>query len=122
MLIYLEREQVEALARELHDTAQARWWLTDIASPMLEQFLKRQWSGKLKAGNAPMKFFPPEGSAFFEPCGFKEAEFRSMWDESWRLKRTMRGARLWRFLSLFYSKERNELGRRMSGVVLLRAD
>lgn len=122
LLIYLTREQVAGLGRELHDSAQARWWLTDLASPMLEQFLKRQWSGKLQQGNAPMQFFPPEGSAFFEPLGFREAEFRSMWDESLRLNRTMRLSWLWRLLTPLYSKQRQEAGRRMSGVVLLSAD
>jgi methyltransferase (TIGR00027 family) len=119
LLVYLTREQVGGLARELHDAAQARWWLTDLASPMLEKFLKRQWANKLQQGNAPMQFFPPEGTAFFASFGFREAEFRSMWDESWRLKRTMRGAWLWRFLSLLQPKARHEAGRRMSGVVLL---
>ena len=119
LLIYLRRDQVGALAQEVHDTARARWWLTDIASPMLEQFLKRQWSSKLQQGNAPMQFFPPEGTAFFKPFGFTEAEYRSMWDESWRLNRTMRLAWLWRMFSLVQSRARHEAGRRMSGVVLL---
>ena len=119
LLIYLEREQVAALGREVRDTARARWWMSDIASPMLEQYLKRQWSRKLEEGRAPMKFFPPEGTAFFEPLGYREAEFRSLWDDSWRLKRTMRLAWLWRALSLVQSKKAREAGRRMSGVVLL---
>jgi methyltransferase (TIGR00027 family) len=119
LLVYLTREQVGGLARELHDAAQARWWLTDLASPMLEKFLKRQWSNRLAQGNAPMQFFPAEGTKFFEPFGFIESEFRSMWDESWRLKRTMRMARLWWVLSLLQPKARHEAGRRMSGVALL---
>ena len=119
LLIYLDREQVGALAQEVRDAARARWWLTDIASPMLEQFLKRQWSSKLQQGNAPMKFFPPEGTAFFEPFGFTEAEYRSMWDESWRLNRKMRMAWLWRMVGMLQSKARHEAGRRMSNVALL---
>jgi len=119
LLIYLEREQVADLARDLHDIAKARWWLTDLASPMLLKFLERQWQPKLKQGNAPFRFGPAEGTAFFEPHGWREAEFRSTWDESKRLKRTMSGAWLWTLLSKFQSAQRREAGRRMSGIVLL---
>jgi len=122
LLIYLTRDQVGGLAREVHDVAKARWWLTDIASPMLEKFLKRQWSKKLSEGNAPMQFFPPEGTAFYQPFGYREEEYRSMWDESWRLKRTMRLAWLWRIMGLLQPRARQEEGRRMSGVALLRSD
>ena len=75
------------------------WWLTDLASPMLLKFLEKQWPPKLKQGNAPFRFGPAEGTAFFEPYGWREAEFRSTWDESMRLKRTMPGAWLWKLLS-----------------------
>jgi O-methyltransferase involved in polyketide biosynthesis len=119
LLIYLEAEDVRALARDLHDVAQARWWLTDLASPMLLKFLERQWQPKLREANAPFKFGPAEGTAFFAPAGWKEAEFRSTWDESQRLHRTMPGAWLWKLLSRLQSKQRREAGRRMSGVVLM---
>lgn len=119
LLVYLTAEQVGSLARDLRDVAQARWWLTDLASPMLQKFLEKRWGPRLAAGNAPMQFFPADGTAFFAPHGWREAEFRSTWDESWRLKRAMRGAWLWRLLSVFYSKQRQEAGRRMAGTVLL---
>ena len=119
LLVYLEREQVEELARDLHDIAQARWWLMDLASPMLLEFLEKQWQPKLTQGNAPFRFGPAEGTAFFEPFGWRETEFRSTWDESKRLDRTMPGAWLWNLLSKFQSAQKREAGRRMSGIVLL---
>ena len=119
LLIYLTSGQVVDLARELHDIAKAKCWLTDLASPMLLKFLERQWAPKLKSGNAPFQFGPAEGTAFFAPYGWREAEFRSTWVESFRLHRTMPGAWLWQFLSQFQSKRRREAGRRMSGIVLL---
>ena len=119
LLVYLTAGQVADLARELHDVAKARWWLSDLASPMLLKFLARKWSPKLKEGNAPFQFGPAEGTAFFQPFGWREAEFRSTWVEAWRLKRTMRGAWLWRAISWFQSEQRQEAGRRMSGIVLL---
>lgn len=122
LLIYLEAEQVADLARDLREFSSARWWLTDLASPLLLKYLGRRWQSKLAAGNAPFRFGPAEGTAFFAPFGWREAEFRSTWDESWRLDRTMPFGRFWKFLSMFQSKRRTEAGRRMSGIVLLEAD
>ena len=122
LLVYLESDQVAGLARDLHDIARATWWLTDLASPMLLKFLEKQWAPKLKEGNAPFRFGPAEGTAFFTPFGWHEAEFRSTWDESFRLQRTMRGAWLWKLLSHLQPKAKQEAGRRMSGIVLLQRD
>jgi methyltransferase (TIGR00027 family) len=122
LLVYLESGQVAELARDLHDIAHAKWWLTDLATPMLLKFLEKQWAPKLKAGNAPFQFGPAEGTAFFAPFGWREAEFRSTWDESFRLQRTMRGAWLWKLLSHLQPKAKQEAGRRMSGIVLLQRD
>jgi O-methyltransferase involved in polyketide biosynthesis len=118
LLIYLEAGQVADLARDLHDVARARWWLSDLASPMLLKFLERQWQPLLKDGNAPFRFAPAEGTAFFAALGWDEKEFRSTWDESLRLKRTMRGAWLWSLLSRLQPAGKREAGRRMSGIVL----
>ncbi len=49
LLIYLEAEDVAELARDLHGIAEARWWLTDLASPMLLKFLARRWQPSLAA-------------------------------------------------------------------------
>ena len=122
LLVYLESDQVAGLARDLHDIAHATWWLTDLASPMLLKFLEKQWAPKLKEGNAPFRFGPADGTAFFAPFGWREAEFRSTWDESFRLQRTMRGAWLWKLLSHLQPKAKQEAGRRMSGIVLLQRD
>ena len=122
LLVYLDAEDVAALARDLHDVAHARWWLTDLASPMLLKFLAKQWQPKLSAGNAPFKFGPAQGTAFFAPYGWREAEFRSTWDESQRLDRQMPGAWFWKILMRFQSAKRREEGRRMSGIVLMESN
>ena len=120
LLIYLERDQVAGLARDLHGCAALHWWLTDLALPRLIKMLERTWGPTLRAGGAPFKFAPPEGTAFFEPLGWGEAEFRSNWEESIRLNRTMRFARFWNVLGKLYPKKTREEFRRMAGVVLLR--
>ncbi len=119
LLIYLDPEHVRTLAADLHGPPVFRWWLMDIMSPRLVKILLRRWGKKLEAGNAPFRFAPDEGTAFFAPFGWREAEFRSMWTESFRLKRTMPYASLWRVLSLFSSPERRAQGQRMAGITLL---
>jgi len=119
LLVYLQPEQVAELARDLHAQSAVRFWLSDLASPRLLKMLKRTWDRNLKAANAEMHFAPAEGTAFFGPMGWREAEFRPTWDESFRLKRTMKLAGLWRFVSRFYSRRMQEEIRRMSGIVLL---
>lgn len=122
LLIYLEAGQVADLARDLHDVAQARWWLSDLASPALLRFVARDWGRTLQQGNAPFQFGPREGTAFFAPFGWSEAEFRSTWDEAWRLDRKPAQAWLWRLLSWLQPARKREAGRRMSGIVLLQSD
>lgn len=119
LLVYLEPEQVAELARDLHAHDACRWWLTDLGSPRLLKMLERTWGQQLEAGGAPMRFAPAEGTAFFEPHGWKEAEFRPMFEESIRLGRTVRLARFWLLLGRLYPAKKREEFRRMSGVVLL---
>ena len=57
LLIYLEREQVMALATDLAATPNLRWWLFDIASPGLLKMMGRTW-GKGVGQSAPFKFAP----------------------------------------------------------------
>jgi methyltransferase (TIGR00027 family) len=119
LLVYLAPEQVAALARELAARTTFRWWLIDLGSPRLLKMLAKAWGRRLEASGAPMRFAPAEGTAFFAPHGWREAEFRSIWEESLRLKRTVSMAWLWQFIARFMSERRREEGRRMSGVVLL---
>jgi len=119
LLIYLTPEQVAALARDLAAPAAFRWWLIDLGSPRLIKMMEKTWGRAVAAGNAPFQFAPAEGPQFFQPLGWREAEFRSMWEESLRLKRTMPLARVWNLIAKLYPKSKREEFRRMSGIVLL---
>jgi len=120
LLIYLTREQVAALADDLAAQPSFRWWLLDIASPGLLKMLEKTWGRAVAAGNAPFQFAPAEGTAFFAPHGWREAEFRSTWEEALRLKRTMRLAWLWQLIGRLYPKRKREEARRFAGMVMLR--
>jgi methyltransferase (TIGR00027 family) len=119
LLMYLEPGDVAALARDLRELAHAKWWLSDIISPMLLKYLERRWLPKLREGNAPFLFAPAESTAFFAPLGWREAEFRSSFDESLKLGRTMRWAWLLKLLSNLQPRVQREASRRMSGIFLL---
>jgi methyltransferase (TIGR00027 family) len=118
LLIYLGSDQVAELARDLHACRPVSWWLTDLASPRLLKLMARTWGRSVEQG-APFRFAPAEGTAFFAPAGWREAEFRSMWDESLRLKRSMRFAGFWNLVGKLYRNKTREEMRRMSGIVLL---
>jgi methyltransferase (TIGR00027 family) len=119
LLIYLTPEAVGSLAADLAAPAPFHWWLIDLASPRLLKMMEKTWGQAVAAGNAPFRFAPAEGTRFFEPHGWREAEYRSMWDESLRLKRTMPLAWLWSLIGRLYPKSKREEFRRMSGIVLL---
>ena len=117
LLVYLGREQVAELARDLHAQPTFKWWLIDLASPMLLKFSEKSWGKNLK--RAPFKFAPEEDTKFFEPYGWKELTYRLTSDDAQRLKREMRGMWFWRFLLRFYPKRVKEKFKRFAGNVLL---
>ncbi len=119
LLIYLAPDDVTSLARALHAIPSARWWISDIASPRLLEYVSRTWGKHLEKGNAPFKFGPPDSKAYFAPLGWTEVVYRSSMEEARRLNREMRMMWLWRFLSLIGGPKRREEGRRMSGIILL---
>jgi methyltransferase (TIGR00027 family) len=119
LLVYLTAEQVAALAAGLGAQPAIRWWLTDLASPRLLKIMQRSWGKQLAAADAPFRFGPAEGSAFFEPHGWREAVWRGTWEESRRLRREMTAAWLWRFIARFYPRRMREEFRRFAGTLLL---
>jgi len=119
LLVYLKPDDVTSLAKDLSAQPAFRWWMIDLGSPALRQFLSRTWGNQLRSGNAPMLFFPEEGTAFFAPAGWDEAEYRPIFAAALRLRRAPKMSWLWRLLGLFASKKRRAQFKRFSGIVLL---
>ena len=119
LLIYLDPEQVAALATDLHAQPSFQEWLIDLASPQLLKRMSRTWGKSLAEGGAPFKFAPAEGTDFFRPYGWREAQYRSTWEEARRLNRTMKGAWLWNLIGRLMPKSKRDEFRRFSGYVLL---
>ncbi|MDB4885747.1 MAG: methyltransferase [Gemmatimonadetes bacterium] len=119
LLIYLTHEQVASLARALHVQASIRWWLSDIASPMLLKFMEKTWGDAARTGNAPFQFAIADRAGFFQPLGWREIAFRSGLDESRRLGREMPMAWLNNLMIALQPKRRREAIRAMNGYMLL---
>ncbi|MDQ2665745.1 MAG: class I SAM-dependent methyltransferase [Gemmatimonadota bacterium] len=123
LLIYLSEEEVTSLAGALHATSSARWWITDIASPMLLEWMAKSWGRSGEMANAPFKFGPADSAAFFASVGWREDTYRSSMAEARRLKREMRGMWFWRLMTKFMPAKRRAAMKKMSGILLLeRAD
>ncbi|MCC7248896.1 MAG: class I SAM-dependent methyltransferase [Lysobacter sp.] len=122
LLIYLQTEDVAALARDLNEFARARWWVGELVSPLLLKRMEKTWAPMLRGGNAPFVFGPRESTAFFAPFGWRELEFRSHWSESIRLKRTMSGTWFLRMLMAIAPAAKRRAIERASGMMLLRSE
>ncbi len=119
LLVYLSDDDVGALAADLHASPAFGWWIIDIVAPQLLRRLNRRWGASLAAGRAELRFAPAEGTRWFEKWGWREAEYRSTFEEARRLKREMRGAWIWRLVSKLMPPAKWEEVRRMGGVALL---
>jgi hypothetical protein len=91
----------------------------DLASPGLLKMLGKNWGKVVAEGNAPFQFGPAESTGFFEPLGWRELEWRVMFDEAIRLKRTMPMARFWKFVGSLAPRKKQEEFKRFSGIALL---
>lgn len=119
LLIYLDDASVAALARDLAAEPAARLWLFDIAHPKLLAWLSKR-SGRFTAeGGAPFRFAPANNTAFFEPFGWREREYRGGMHEALRLKRMPPFFWLFAIRGLFMSKKTKAMYQRFSGYALL---
>jgi methyltransferase (TIGR00027 family) len=87
LLIYLTRDDVAGLARDLAAPPSFRRWVIDLASPGLMRLMQRSWEKALREGGAPFHFAPEEGPGFFTPHGWKPTDVRQMLKTAARLGR-----------------------------------
>ena len=85
LLIYLDENAVRALGADLLSRPAIRWWVTDVASPVIVEMLKKGMGALLD--RTPLKFAPPDGVAFFERIGWKAKDIRATFHEAARLRR-----------------------------------
>jgi methyltransferase (TIGR00027 family) len=96
LLLYLEEAQVCSLAMDLGAEGGIRWWILDLASPALLQMMKKSMGSQL--ANAPMKFGPANGVAFFEDLGWHATHIQSVMRAASRFRRLPWTLKLFGFL------------------------
>ena len=119
LLIYLSEQQVGALAADLAAVPSAALWLIDLAHPKLLEWMSTRWGKVVAEGGAPFRFGPEANTAFFEPFGWREREYRGAMAEAKRLRREMPGAWMYRIMSIFQSPTARAMYARFSGYVVL---
>lgn len=75
LLMYLDAGDVSALSRALM-RPEIGWWMLDVAGPGLKKMMNKKMSGML--ANAPFKFAPDNGVAYFEDLGWRCVEVQSL--------------------------------------------
>ncbi len=115
LVVYLEDEIVRSLGRDLAAQPGIRWWILDLSSPAILHMMQKQMGDKLD--NAPLKFAPPNGVAFFEALGWKARDTQSLLRSAARFGRV---GLVLRFFSRFPEPDLRNLGRaRWGGIVRL---
>ena len=115
LLVYLDDAQVSDLSRDLAALAGVRDWILDLGSPAILEMMHKGMGTHLT--NAPMKFAPTNGIAFFEALGWRVAQVYSIFHAAMRFRRLP-----WflRPFALLPKPNPRKLGRsRWSGVVEL---
>ncbi len=120
LLVYLEPRVVGELADDLHAVASFRHWIIDLATPMIRKRVNRWWGKKLQRANTKYQFAPEEGTRFFEPHGWHEAEFHELFAHAIRLNRPMSGFWMFRVMSKLAPRKAARIREQWrAGVVLL---
>ena len=94
LVIYLTRDEVGMLARDLAAPKSFQYWVLDLVSPGLLRMLEKNLGSPLTAAGSPLKFGPEEGPDFFLPYGWRPAQVESLLKTAARLKRLSFGMRL----------------------------
>jgi len=85
LVIYLDESVVTALARDLLARAGVQSWILDFNSPRITTEMQSSMGATLS--NAPFKFAPANGLAFFEALGWSVRTACSLFHEGARLER-----------------------------------
>ena len=75
LLHYLDAEDVAALSSSIQ-RPEVNWWMLDFGGARLKQMMNTKMSGMLQ--NAPFKFAPDNGLAYFEGLGWRVVHAESL--------------------------------------------
>jgi methyltransferase (TIGR00027 family) len=84
LLMYLEDRDVVALSEAIK-RPEVAWWMVEFAFPSLKKMMNKKMAGMLQ--NAPFKFAPENGLAYFEDLGWRTLEVESLFEAAHRFHR-----------------------------------
>lgn len=84
LLMYLDENDVTALSAALA-RPEVAWWMLDFAGPGLKKMMNKKMAGLVQ--NAPFKFAPANGVAFFENLGWRVVDAESLFSAARRFHR-----------------------------------
>jgi methyltransferase (TIGR00027 family) len=76
LLPYLDHGVVRTFARDLATRAPVFWWILDLLSPSLVASMQKNMRAHFE--NAPLRFAPENGVAFFESLGWRARDVHSI--------------------------------------------
>lgn len=85
LLVYLDDAQVRDLSRDIAALAGVRSWIIDLGSPAILETMRKGMGATLT--NAPLKFAPENGVAFFEALAWRVAQVHSIFHAAVRFRR-----------------------------------
>lgn len=84
LLMYLEESDVVALSAAF-TRPEINWWMLDFGGPGLKRMMNKKMAGMLQ--NAPFKFAPENGLAFFEDLGWRILDAQPLYLAARRFRR-----------------------------------
>lgn len=117
LLVYMKKEEVVSLARDLHFWSQFRWWLSDLVSPAAFSLMAKGLADCHVTRAVMLHFAPEEGSAFFSQYGWETEDTFSCLEEGQRLGRSFL---MKEFFSAKLSKDQMEILLKLFVVVKLK--
>jgi len=121
LLIYLDEDKVTSLAADLHSQPQFRYWLVEVMSPVVIQWVNRRWRHHFEAANSLMSFAPTDWRKFFSDRGWEVVNFANLAEAAEDVHRAPMLMRLSRFVTSFFPKLQQKQTRLWeTGVALLR--
>jgi methyltransferase (TIGR00027 family) len=76
LLMYLTEEQVTDLAASIRAQPHFKYWVVEVVSPGVVEWVRQTWGRHLAAAGAPMIFAPNDWEDFYAKRGWKVIDFR----------------------------------------------
>lgn len=121
LLLYLDEEKVTSLSADLLAQPNVHYWLVEIASPRVVDFVNRRWRRHFEAANALMSFAPADWRTFFKERGWELVHFDNLAETAAKINRAPAMMRFFQFIArVFPAWQEKQAKSWESGVALLR--